>query len=85
MAAYKDIGACPGYERAPDTPLGAGVAGVAFKERDVSTGEWVAIKYIPLVSVRAPGLALQQRARARPAATDRRARSPLGFWRGVCS
>jgi hypothetical protein len=28
---------------------------MAFRERDVSTGEWVAIKYIPLLNVRAPG------------------------------
>jgi hypothetical protein len=65
MAAYNNIGPCPGYERAPEPPLGAGITGVAFKERNVATGEWVAIKYIPLISVRArPARAPQRRARA---------------------
>ena len=51
MASYWP--SCPGYTRgAADERLGKGQYGEAFKEKNIATGEWVAVKYILRKSVR---------------------------------
>ncbi len=57
----------PGFYRPPeDAPLGAGVAGTAYREYDQANQVWVAVKYVPLYNVRArPGGCWLRRKQAR--------------------